>query len=275
MKKALNEIFGLTNKYIVLATPLILFSLLSSVYLTVTLSGNLIKLLCAISIFILMSGTFISGWFYMVKGAVTETQTNDPNMLIKDFPAGVGEYLLPSLGLMFNASVFIFAMLACGYFFGLKTIGDPNISGASFAKALEGTEALQRFMESLSTQQLVQLQHWNVLLLGIMMLCYFLLILYIPALFFKEKNPFKAVLVSLKDLFNNNFFKTLGIYLLIFVTNFLLSIVAALTGKSIILNFVTTLINFYYLILVAVGIFYYYYHNFTEQKLGQNIDLKI
>ena len=32
------------------------------------------------------------------------------------------------------------------------------------------------------------------------------------ARFFKEKNPFKAVLVSLKDLFNNNFFKKFLFY---------------------------------------------------------------
>ena len=275
MQNALKEIFQITNKYIVLATPLILFSLISSVYLTVSMTNNPIGLLLAITIFTLMSGAFISGWFYMVKNAVCNTQDDDPNMLLKEFPSGVGEYFLSALGLIFNSVTFIFIMLISSYFVGVKTIGNPNISGESLTNAIQSAEALKEFLTSLSAQQLNQLQHWNLLLLGVMALCYFLLILYVPAMFFKEKNPFKAIFVSLKDLFSRNFTNTLGVYILIFAINFVISIFAALTNGNFILNFVMTLVNFYCLILMAVGIFYYYYNTFVRSPLGRNIDTKI
>ena len=51
MKKSFSEIFNTTNKYIILATPLILFSLFSSVYLAASATGKLINLLVAIILF--------------------------------------------------------------------------------------------------------------------------------------------------------------------------------------------------------------------------------
>jgi hypothetical protein len=99
--------------------------------------------------------------------------------------------------------------------------------------------------------------------------------LYIPTMFFKQKNPYKSLIISIKDLFSKNFFKTFGIYLLILFTYFIISIFVALSAKNAVLNFIMILTNFYYLTFVWLGIFYYYYHNFVEIYLGQNLDIEI
>ena len=67
MLNCIKESFNLTNKYIILATPLILFSLLSSLYILFSLGGNLVSLLIALILFILMLAAFVSGWSFMLK----------------------------------------------------------------------------------------------------------------------------------------------------------------------------------------------------------------
>ena len=79
MLNCIKESFNLTNKYIILATPLILFSLLSSLYILFSLGGNLVSLLIALVLFILMLAAFISGWSFMLKNSVQEPERDDPN----------------------------------------------------------------------------------------------------------------------------------------------------------------------------------------------------
>ena len=52
----MQKVFNLTNKYIVLATPLILYSLFSTVYMAVSISGG--KIINLIFAFILFSSPF-------------------------------------------------------------------------------------------------------------------------------------------------------------------------------------------------------------------------
>ena len=268
----MKNVFNLTNKYIVLATPLILFSLISGIYLTFSAAGKVINLIIAIILFTLMLGAFIAGWFNMIKIAVTEPYREDPNSLIKEFTPGVGEYFLPALGSLFNIVAFSLLMIFISYFVGMKFIGDPGISADAFSKAMESTEALKNFLSALSTDQIAKLNLWNFLLLGTVSLTYLLMILYLPVMFFKNKNPFLAFFISIKDLFSRHFFKTVFIYVLIILANFIISIFSALFSGNIILHFFITLANFYYIVLTGVGIFYYYNKTFIETHLGKNID---
>ena len=95
----MQKVFNLVNKYIILTTPLILFSFISNIYMIVSAtSGKLIIMLTSILLFILMTAAFIAGWFNMIKIAVKNPDKEDVNSLMKDFLSGVGEYILPSLG---------------------------------------------------------------------------------------------------------------------------------------------------------------------------------
>ena len=274
MIKCIKNSFNLTNKYIILATPLILFSLISSLYILFSVNGNIISLVFAAVLFILMLTAFLSGWFYMIKMCVSSPENNeDPNFLIKEFPSGVGEYILPVLGLVFNTFIVSLFLLVIAYYTGMKFIGDIGISPEAFSKAIETTESLKTFLSSLTETQLFRLNAWNILLFLTMSLTYFLIMLYSPVLFFKEKNPFKAYFISLKDLFGRKFFKTLGLYLILFISYFILSVLTTIFGMNIVMHFVFTLINFYYLVFAGVLVFNYYYKNFIQ--IGGNLDERV
>lgn len=265
-----KESFNITNKYIILATPLILFSLLSSLYILFSINGNLISIVIAIVLFTLMLAAFLSGWFYMIKCCVQNSDNDDPNSLIKEFPAGVGEYFLQTLGLIFNTFVFSSVMLIISYFVGMKLIGDIGVSADAVSKAMESMTALKAFMISLSQEQLMRLNAWNLLLFGAVSIVYFLIMFYSPALFFKEKNPFKAFWFALKDLFSGKFFKNFALYLILFAAYFVLSILTTMFGANIFMHFIFTLVNFYYLVLAAVSVYNFYYNNYV--KIGGNLD---
>ena len=260
----IQDSLKLTNKYIILATPLILFSLLSSLYILFSISGNLISLLFAIVLFGLMIGAFLSGWFFMIKTCVINPENTEPNTLIKEFPAGVGEYFLPVLGLMLNTVVISVLLIIISYFVGMKFIGDIGITPEALTKGMESFTAMKAFLGGLSEEQLFKLNAWNLLLFFTMSVTYFLIMFYSPALFFKEKNPFKAYFVGAKDLFSRKFLSNFGLFLILFVSYFILSIFTTLFSANIVMHFLFTLINFYYMVFVAVMIYDYYYKNFVK-----------
>lgn len=271
----MKKVFELTNRYIILGTPLILFSFLSTLYLALSARGAVINLIIGLFLFGLMTAAFVSGWFNMVKIAVLEPDREDMNSLIKEFTPGVGEYFLPSLGVLVNIIVVSLIILIIASIIGMKVIGDPDISIEALNLAVQTPESLKVFLASLSKEQLVKINAWNLLLLLSMALTYFLEILYLPAMFFKNKNPFIAFFIGLKDLFSRKFFITLGIFILIFVIYGVLSILSALFIGSVIAHFVITLANFYFIICASVGIFYYYHNNFVKSQIGQNIDERV
>lgn len=270
-----KTLFELTNKYIILATPLILFSLFSNVYAIFSVSGRLINILFAMILLTLMSSAFLAGWFNMVKNAVDNKHTTNPNLLIKDFIPGVGEFFLPTLGGLIFLSLFSILLLILAFIFGNHTIGDIGVTATQLSNAMLSQEALKEFLTSLTPEQIIKINKWNILLLLTMAGTYFVQIFYFPAIFYKNRNPFIAMFIGFKDLFSRKFFKTLLISVIILITYLFLSTLLALSGKSIILHFIATLLNFYFLIILSVGIFYYYNTHFVNSNIGQNIDVKI
>lgn len=273
MLNCIKTSFNLTNKYIILATPLILFSLLSSLYILFSIGGNTISMLIAVVLFTLMLAAFLSGWFFMLKTVVTEPEREETNSLMKEFPAGVGEYFLPVIGMIFITFVVSLVLLATSYYTGMKLIGDIGIPPEAFSKAMESTAALKTFLTSLTDSQLARLNAWNLLLFFTMAATYFVVIFFAPAMFFKEKNPFKAYFISLKDLFSRKFFKNILLFIILFVSYFVLSILTTVAGMNLFMHFIFTLLNFYYVVFAAVFVFNYYYENFV--RIGANLDERV
>ena len=77
MIKVIKESFLITNNHISIATPLILFSLISTMYLILSAGNGTLGLIISITLFLLMLGAFLSGWFYMIKKSVTENDSNN------------------------------------------------------------------------------------------------------------------------------------------------------------------------------------------------------
>jgi magnesium-transporting ATPase (P-type) len=272
----MKNVFKITNKYLILLTPLILYSLFSSIYMTVSvISGKLPNILFALVVLLLMSGAFISGWLYMIKFALQNSYSEDINSLIKEFPIGVSEYFISSLGAIINTIIFSMVTFFITYKLGMHFIGDTGINLEAFANAMESTTTLKAFLASLSAEQLLKMGNWNILILSAITVACFLFILYFPAIFYKEKNPYKAILVFIKDLFSKKFFKTLGVYLLICVANFIISILSTIFAGNQLIHFFITLVNFYFVALATVGVFYYYQNNFVSLRLGQNVDIQV
>lgn len=272
----MKNVFKLTNKYIILTTPLILFSLISTFYLAITASGNVINVLFSILLSVLMSVAFISGWFYMVKNAVINNRNDEnANNLIVDFPSGVGEYFLPSLGLMINIILLFILCIAFTHIVGVKFIGVISIPTDVLVKSLSNTANLKTFLMSLSTEQLVILNKWVLLLFGAMTCFYFLVMFYLPSLFFKSKNPYKALFLSFKDLFSRHIFKNIGLFMMIYGGYCIFSLLSALCVAIPILHFIVLFANFYYFTFMAVCLFYFYNKIFVESQLGKNIDTRI
>ena len=266
----LKDSLGITNKYIVLATPLILFSLLSTLYLIFTSGGTVLGMIFAAVLFFLMLCAFLSGWFYMTAECVKGFEDKESNNLIKLFTAGVGEYFLPVIA-FFVISLFIGALFSViSTYIGVKFIGNPNISAQALSSALVSVDAMKNFLMSLSTEQLIKINLWNLLLFLTAGFVYFDIIFYPSALFYKTKNPIKAYWYSQKDLFSRHFIKNVGLYVFLFVLYFILSIFAALSGKNIVLHFIFTLANFYFMVYAAVLVFNYYFSNYM--KIGSKVD---
>lgn len=271
----MQKVFNLTNKYMILLTPLILYSMFSSIYLAFSIHGKLINIIFALILFTLMTAAFLAGWLNMVKKAVLDDQKDDPNYLIKIFPESVGEYFLPSLGAIINVFIIFLTGLALSAVIGMNLIGDPGVTPEALSKAMTNTAELKNFVANLSPEQIIKINQWDFLVLGIMCFNYLILFLYFPAIFFKTKNPYKAFWYSLKDLFSKKFLKTLAIFFLVIFIHMLVSVSSTLFSANSILYFVITLLNFYFITAISIGIFYYYNQEFIDQHLGQNIDIQI
>ncbi len=243
--------------------------------MTIAANGRVLLILFGLIITFFMAVAFLSGWGAMIKSAVNENNYDEPYAIIKDFVPGVGEYSLPVLGLMLLLFLINTALFLITYFSGMHFIGDVGISADAFSKAMASQEALKAFLSSLSVEQLMKLNLWNILVLSVMSMSYFLLMFCFPALFLESKNPIKAIGKSIKNLFGKKFICNVGIYLLIFGLNFIISIFSAIFSGNVILSFVMTLVNFYFICCVVIGIFLYYNKNFVISHLGNTIDTYI
>ncbi len=272
MFKTIRESLKITNGNIVIATPLIFFSLIASLYMIFSSAGNNIGMILSIVLFFLMFGAFLSGWFYIIIRAVKEPEIED-NRLIAEFPSGVGEYFLPVMGMIFNVLVLFILVGLAVLFAGKKLIGGFGVSYEQILQATSNVEATKAFVESLSQEQLAKINAWNLLALFAGLFTHFIIMFYPAVVFFKEKNPFKAFFISLKDTFGHRFFKNVGLFIFIMLFYFIISTCSVILGKNIVFHFVFTLLNFYYITYVGVLMCNYYYSNFM--KIGSNIDTTI
>lgn len=272
MFKIIRESFKITNSNLIIATPLIFFSIILSLYLIFSSGGSKIGLLFSVILFFLMFSAFLAGWFMMITRAVKEPEIED-SKLISEFPAGVGEYFLSIIGMVIKVVVVSTVIMILALLAGKKFIGGIGVSSSQLIQATSNVEAMKAFVDTLNQEQLIKINLWNTLLFFTMMFNYFILLFFPSAVFFKTKNPFKAFFLSLKDTFGHRFFKNLGLFMLIFIVYLIVSILIAIAGSNIFAHFVMTLVNFYYITFVTVLVFNYYYSNFA--KIGSNIDEKI
>lgn len=268
MIKYFKNSFKITNENIILTTPLVLFLFLLSLYmgLASNLQGNIQSAILLLSTIIFMLAAFFAGWFYMVKKAIeldrltllsSEEKAKESFGLIKQIPTGVGEYFLPFIGGIILFVALFVVLIYLGHTIGSHFIGKLGINLSQLKVALESPIAMKSFVASLSSEQLIRLKNWNLLLLAIMAFFSFITIYWPAQIVYRTKNPFFAFFKSVVFIFKN-LLPTLILFLYISVINFVVSVINTIAAANTITYFIALLIYFYFLVYVVVLIFLYY-----------------
>ena len=276
MFKLFRDTVKIKNENIILATPLILFMWILSVYISFSKAAvtSFPLLVLSFVTVIFMTGAFFAGWFYMVKKAVKlsrrlvfvldSDRAKATLKLLKTIPSGIGKYFLSFVG-MIIFSIFIFSIVATLVFnIGMVLIGDIGLDPAQVKDVLAANIDMKVFLNSLTFEQLIKLNNWNLLLLAMTSLLSFLFMLWIPEIVFQTRNPFVALLRSIKKIFVK-FGKSLKLFIFMTVLNFVLSFVNTFSILNPILYFIMMVIYFYFLVYLVVLIFFYYDSEFEEQ----------
>ena len=275
MLKLYKDTIKITNDNIILATPLILFMWLLSLYLSFAKNAitSTPTLLLSFITTIFMVAAFFAGWFYMVKKAVKlskqmfvldSDKAKATFNLIKTIPSGIGKYFLSFIGLIL-ISVTIFSIVGILTFkLGLLLIGEIGLDAMQIKAALANTVDMKAFLDSLTLEQLIKLNNWNLLILSITSFLSFLFMLWIPEIVYKTRNPFMALINSIGKIFCKPW-KAIKLFIFITVLNFVLSLLNTFSFFNPLTYFILLVLYFYFLVYLVVLIFTYYDREFEEQ----------
>ncbi len=245
IKLILNN-FKRTNDCIILATPMVLFMIITVVYssfiATHAKTVNL-ALFSLITLLIMVSG-LMAGWFYMVKKTLklsdrTFVYENDRIKALRDLvltlPNGVGRLFTSFLGFII---ISIFATVFAYYLI----IG------------LIPVDKLQNLADFLFFNNYI-----TALLFIISSVLSFFGMLWIPEMVYNEKNPFKALVNSLIITFKT-FPKTLSLYVFIYLIYFVNMFAIQYLTPYPILVFILLVLYYYFLLYIVILVFTYYEH---------------
>ena len=233
MLKLFKNAFKITNEGIILATPLILFIWLITIYLTFAkgVVDTLPEAVSAVITLLCMVGAFCAGWFYMVKESIAlskkefildEDRAKEILNLIKKIPAGIGKYFLSFIG-MSLITLGIFAIFAiCIYKLGMHFIGSIDFTAEQIKNAMSSPQDMKVFLDSLSIEQLYKLGNWNLLFMAASTLMSYMLMLWIPEIIYQTQNPLLALFKSIKKLFVK-FGKSIALFLYLTLLNLVIS----------------------------------------------------
>jgi len=268
MLRYFQKAFKITNDNIILATPLVLFLFLLSIYLGVAQAApvNLASSILLLVTILFMLSAFFAGWFYMVKKAVDlekkefiidEDKAKASLGLIKEIPVGVGEYFFSFIGASILYAGLVFVILLVSYKLGFHYIGDVGVSVLQLKEALTSTEAMKALVSSLSSDQLIKLNAWNILFLIVTCFYSFLTLFWPVQIVMNTKNPLTALFKSIRAIFKKPL-SAIVLFLYITFINFVVSLTNAFSTINPILYFVSMLLYFYFLVYIVVLIFLYY-----------------
>lgn len=272
MIRYFTKAFKITNDNIILTTPLVLFLLLTSIYFEVAqhAPANIFSLILLIVTILFMFSAFFAGWFYMVKKAIEldkkefiidEDRAKASFDLIKEFPAGVGEFFLSAIGGIILYSLLLIGLSAIAYLIGVHFAGKINLSPTELKMILNSLES-KALIASLSPEKLAKLQIWYTIFAATVTTHHFITMFLGIEIVSGNKNPlsafFKTIVFTVKNFF--------GVILLFIYTNVVGILVSLIINgvmflkaiPSIILVLGSMLLYFYFIVYVIVLVFLYY-----------------
>lgn len=268
MFQLFKNCFKQTNDSIILATPLIIFLSILGWYLSYATGSvdSIPKLVLAIITTLVMASGFFSAWFYMVKKTLKlsnkvfvfdKDRAKAFGELIMSLPKGIGKLFLPFLGVISISSIIYGLIIAGITFLVYKYIGSVNIDLLNSNNLLVSSKELFEELSQLPREEIIVINCWYMLVLATITIVSFFFILWIPEIVYSEKNPFKALINSLKKIWLTRA-KTLLLYIYINVLSFIISIFSTLLMFNPISYFLVLLLYYYFIVYIIVLIFTYY-----------------
>lgn len=262
--KYFKDALSITNNNIILLSPLIVFVMFVSIYLLVSPSNVLWNLIFVLILFFAMTSAFFSGWFYTVSLAVNgEENKDDVFHLIKLFPSGVGQHFLS----FFFMIIIFFLLLTLVIIFSYKTayllIGSIGITRPEFFLAMSSTDAMTAMLKSLTLEQQIKLSQWNLYFVLTTTFYSFLIMFWAPEVIFKKESVINAFINSLGKLFSR-FFKSLAVFAYLMLLYFVIIILSGIAHFPFI-EFIVTVLYFYFLLYATVLIFLFYKREFDNE----------
>ena len=268
MIKYFQRAFKITNDNIILTTPLVLFLFLLSIYVGVAQSApiNLTSSILLLVTILSMVSAFLAGWFYMVKKAieldgqeflVDQEKAKASFGLIKEIPTGVGEYFFSFVGFCILYVVLILVILFAAYKVGMHYIGNIGITASAMRESLASSAAMKALVISMSKEQLIKLNSWNILFLVVTSVYSFFTMFWPAQILSKTKNSFVALIKSVGAIFKRPL-SAIVLFLYVSFVSFIVSFINAFATINPILYFVSMLLYFYFLVYVVVLVFLYY-----------------
>ena len=246
LKKSLN----LTNKNIVLLCLLMIFSLITTVFVSLFKAVTLHVLV----LYILMVVAFFAGFFNVIKTIVQSRRSK------LSFLEGVGEYFIPMLGIgMITFGLYLISALIA------MRIG-MNLAGTK-EQVVAALKELVPLLQAVDSTQLANVNPESAKIYLIIMLAVwlawsilsFVILYWIPVLFIdNERNIFKSFYVGIKYLLKT-FRKTFLIYvttLLLLVLITFLSAISTLFAPA--LEFVFFVLSYYIAVMFLFAVFLLY-----------------
>ncbi len=266
-----RETFKITNNSMILTVPMIISFKIIEVY-TKYINGSAdsgAKFLFAFLTLIFMTGALGAGFFYLVKLAVEihkkvfvihNDRTKEILGLFKKFPDGIAQYFLSFTGAYVSFITIQILLLPVIAIIGLKLLGgmSPEFINTLQAFAYDS----DRLVDNLTEQQIIYLGCWVLLFLAFLFVLAYFLMLWIPEIMYKTKNPVMSIFSSIAKVFKR-FWKTIGIYLSAFVFIFALAFIMTFLPKHPLITLLFEVIKYYSYLYFIFLIFLFYDKNFN------------
>ena len=255
----LKKAFDITNRNLIIPTPQIIYIILSSLFLRMTMSTNIKLMAVSIVVFILMTSAFFAGWFAMIKEAVVlkDEESKTSFDLLKIFPQGIGDkFLTYTIGVVLYSAMFIGVVIGA-YKCAMKFIGNFPIPIEVLNSTMNSPNELRQFVATMPVEDLVKVNQWNFMFLAFILVFMFITIFWVPEIEFGGKNIFVSLFISIKNLFRK-FFKTLVLFLFMCFAYMLVSLFSTLSLSNNILYFTSVLLSIYSTVYLIVLLFLYY-----------------
>jgi hypothetical protein len=283
MIKYFKNAFKITNENIILTTPLILFLFLLSIYLEVARNApaNILSMVLLLVTTLFMLAAFSAGWFNMVKKAVAldkqefladEDRAKASFNLIKELPAGVGEYFLSFIGGIILYFILFMVLSLISYKIGVHFLGQIDLSQNELLAILNSAD-VKNAISVIPAQKLAKLEIWYMIFLTVMTIHYFITMFLVPEIVNRTKNPVIALGKSIAFVFKN-FLGAVVLFLYVNIVSFLASLaIQGIMYLHFIPNFITALVSmliYFYFIVYVIVLVFLYYDSTTARKIENN-----